>query len=452
MAIFTFNEALKKSGTKATEVTSLGLPNQNNNTQSQSQVFLNKSTMGQIFSPETAKEVPGALYDTFVKQPLKFAKSAVESPINMVQSAMGKPITSTPGKGLMGEEITSYQSDFQNKTLPAVEKGEISPLEGTLQTTGDVARGALDALGAEGLIKGGIAATKGVVENAPKVIQAIKPAVSATGRVLKNTGEGAYGITITPEKSTLQAMQNYQAKQPSLFSRIKNMVTGATTDGQPITEANTAARKGLVGTEWQLGVQAKQVANDLWKSTILPKLQSVKGAVNMKSFLGEVEKEIAKSGGDITRRTALKEALNAIKNDYKNVSNINLEKLQDYKKGWAEFLPDATYNGKPIAASLKEVHNLMAQKAREVIYKYIGEEGKQAYIDWGNLQSIEEAGIKSGLGDPAAKSISKNAWQFIMNKVITPIATTGGKVLYKTGEGLEFIGQKGAKKVGDIIK
>ena len=39
-----------------------------------------------------------------------------------------------------------------------------------------------------------------------------------------------------------------------------------------------------------------------------------------------------------------------------------------------------------------------------------------------------------------------------MNKAITPVVTIGGKILYRTGEGLEFIGNRGAKKVGDIIE
>jgi hypothetical protein len=38
-----------------------------------------------------------------------------------------------------------------------------------------------------------------------------------------------------------------------------------------------------------------------------------------------------------------------------------------------------------------------------------------------------------------------------MDKAVTPVATVVGKILYKTGEGLEFIGESGAKKVGDIV-
>ena len=39
-----------------------------------------------------------------------------------------------------------------------------------------------------------------------------------------------------------------------------------------------------------------------------------------------------------------------------------------------------------------------------------------------------------------------------MDNTVTPIATIAGKVLYKTGEGLELIGNSGAKRVRDIIQ
>ena len=62
-----------------------------------------------------------------------------------------------------------------------------------------------------------------------------------------------------------------------------------------------------------------------------------------------------------------------------------------------------------------------------------------------------KAGVKS-IADPAKRSFSRNVWEALMDKAITPVATTAGKILYRTGEGLEFIGKQGAKKVKDIVK
>jgi hypothetical protein len=281
--------------------------------------------------------------------------------------------------------------------------------------------------------------------------QAIAGNAPAAGRILKAVGEKTYGVTITPEEKTAQMMQGYQASGGTFAERVKGLVTGTEAAGKPITEANTAARLGMVGSEWDLGVQGKQLSTKLWKDVIQPKLAAIKEPVNLKTFFGEVEKNISKVS-DLTRRNILKEGLEAIKEDYKNVGKISLEKLQNYKEGWAEFIPEATYKGKPIAGAIKAVKDLMASKARSIIYKYVGEEGRQAYIDYGNLQSIMKAGIKSAIVDPAKQSITRDIWRFIMDKAVTPAATLFGKVLYRTGEGLEFVGNPGAKTVGDIIQ
>lgn len=316
----------------------------------------------------------------------------------------------------------------------------------TLGVISDVAQTGLNVAG----IEGGIKTAQAVPRVASNVATKLKPAIATTGRVLKEGGKGAYSTTITPQETTARATMAYDAQQPSLVGRVKNFLNNEKTEGKPITESDTAARFGLVGTEYRLGVQAKQVASKLWDDVVSPRLDSVKGKINMKSFLGEIEKEIGKTT-DLTRRGVLKEALDVVKEDYKKVSGFNLKKLQDYKEGWAEFVPEGAYKGKPIGPAVKEVHSIMADKARQLIYKYAGDDIKQAYIDYGNLKSIEKAGLKSTLGDPASKSFSRGAWEFVMNKAITPVATVFGKVLYRTGEGLEFIGDSGAKTVGDIV-
>lgn len=42
--------------------------------------------------------------------------------------------------------------------------------------------------------------------------------------------------------------------------------------------------------------------------------------------------------------------------------------------------------------------------------------------------------------------------QSILSSTITPVITTGGQVLYKTTEGIEFIAPKGMKTVNDIFR
>lgn len=275
--------------------------------------------------------------------------------------------------------------------------------------------------------------------------------IAPAGKTLKGVGEAAYGLTIPMEETTRLAMQGYQANQGSLMNRLKGMMTGQTKGAKPITEANTAARYGLVGTEWELGVQANKLQGEIWEKTVSPRLKAAKEVTDMRQFITEMRQDIIKNTPELGRRKDLLEALDAFSEDYKKVGKIGGEKLQEYKEGWAKNIPEATYKGKPIGSALKEIKNQAASKARQKIYEVVGPEGKQAYIDYTNLKSIAKSGIKS-VKDPATRSFTRNVWEALMNKVLTPVATMGGKVLYKTGEGIEFIGNIGAKKVGDIIQ
>ena len=358
------------------------------------------------------------------------------SPLAPIVEPIAKPIR----KGV--EFVADKISD-----IPEVQKfAQTKAGETTERIAEDV--GNLSTIAATATIGPRVPQVAGTV--AKTAVKPVAPIARGTGRTLKNLGEKSYSLTVTPEEGALLAKQSYEATRGSVFNKVKNVMTGDDID-KPTMPANTAARKGLVGTEWQLGVQAKRVADDLWTKTIAPRLDEVKGQVGMKSFFGTVEKQIKRGTKELSRKNAKLEALQALREEFKNVNNVSLKKLQAYKEGWAEFIPEATYKGKPIASALKDVKNVAAEQARKVIYKFAGDDIKQAYIDYGNLKSIAKAGIKS-VGDPAKKGISRNVWEFVMDKLVTPVATISGKVLYRTGEGFEFIGKKGARKVGDVIK
>lgn len=318
------------------------------------------------------------------------------------------------------------------------------------QTTSRVAEDLTNA----GAVAGGLLGAEGTLKGAGKAAkatgEAVKPAIAGTGRAMKAAGEGSYGVTVNPSEGTARALQTYKENTPNLVSRIKNTMSGDT-KGKPITEANTAARYGLMGTEQEIGVQAGRYMNKVWKEKVEPALNQTKGKLDMKKFFDVVQNEIQATVPELSRRADLKEALDALRSQYGKVSKVSLRKLQDYKSGWAQTLPESTWKNKPIAGALKEVKKIASDKAREFIYENAPESIKQDYIDYGNLKSIREAGIKSGVGDLAKKSIGRGAWQFVMDKAVTPVATVLGKILYKTGEGLEFIGDDGAKTVGDIV-
>ena len=390
-----------------------------------------------------------------IKQGIQQGKTT-QSPLGMLESgikvgegAVGAafsplaPIFKPLEKGIEKsvEEISDY---------PAVQKfagtraGQI-----TARAAEDIGGLATIAQGVAGFKVGG-KLPKATGELTGRAVEQAKPDVAAIGRTLKAGGEGAYGVTITPQEGTARALQTYKEKTPDLATRIRNTISGET-KGKPTTEANTAARYGLIGTEQEIGVQAGRYMEKIWKENVQPALHGAKGKLEMNKFWSALEKKIRVENPELTRRNALLSGLEDLKSGYGKVSSVGLEKLQTYKEGWTKFQSEQVWKGKPIASATKEVMKMAGDTARDFIYKNTPEGTKQAYIDYGNLRSIREAGIKSGVGDPAKKSISRGAWQFVMDKAVTPIATTIGKILYRTGEGLEFVGEPGAKTVGDIV-
>lgn len=368
----------------------------------------------------------------------------IASPLTQALAPVMEPIQKNVVDPIVQSKIGEKATDWMAKKIP----------EPVLGATSDTLETFLNMMAVEGMGK--------TVEAAPRAFSKLKgkmagggpgkgsPIVAGTGRILQRAGEGSYSVTVVPKEGGIRAMQTYQSKTPNVLTRIKNTFTGQT-EGRPITPANTAARYGIVGTEKGLGIKAQAVARDLWKGKVAPELAKVKGAVDMKSFIKELQKDVNKIG-DLSRRSSLQKALDTFAEDYAHVGKIGLEKLQSYKEGWGKFLPEKTYKtGEPISTAFKEVQNMARRKATGIIYKHLGEAGKKNYIDYGNFKTIMEDAIKAG-GDPAKKSLSRGAWQFVMDKAITPTVTVAGKVLYKTGEGLEFWGRPGAKTVGDVMK
>lgn len=378
-------------------------------------------------------------------QQAKNAKNPLELLRGGTKLAAGAINTALTPFAPVGEAVGAGVNAVSNKIsdIPAVQK--------FAQTgAGQVVAGGAEDVQNLATITGAIAGGMKTPKIAKSVGEISKPVVAGTGRTLKAVGEGSYGITTPPSEGTARALQTYKESTPNLATRIKNTITGEIKN-KPTTEANTAARYGLIGTEQEIGVQSGRYMNKIWKEKVQPALFQAKGTLDMKKFWSVLEKKIRSENPELTRRNALLEGLNDLKSEYGKVSKVGLPKLQTYKEGWTKFQSEQVWKGKPIASATKEVMKMAGDEARDFIYKNTPEETRLDYIDYGNLKSIREAGIKSGVGDLAKRSISRNAFQFIMDKAVTPIATTMGKILYRTGEGLEFVGDSGAKTVGDIV-
>jgi hypothetical protein len=272
--------------------------------------------------------------------------------------------------------------------------------------------------------------------------------LSGAGGVMSAAGKGAYkALAIPTSKIEANMIQAYQARTP-FFQRIGAVLKGD--QNGPVTADETAFAKGLFGREKDIGVQARRVASKLWDGGIKPALERSGTTVNMPQFFADVEKQIIDQTPELSRQKGLLEALSALKEDYAGVEDVPLLKLQEFKSGWAERVPQKAYQGKDIAGMFQNVLNEAAGNARQRIYQELGPEVRRAYIDYGNLQSLAEWGQTAMTGGKF-KGGTGGFLNALKDAILTPVATIGGHLIYKTGKGMQFIGPVGAKTLSDLF-
>lgn len=272
--------------------------------------------------------------------------------------------------------------------------------------------------------------------------------LGVAGNTLSGLGKVLYKAIIPRGTREAQLLQAYKAGSP-LLDRIRIAATGQSKS--PITVGDTAFNKGLLGTESMLGVQAKQAKGTLWNDFVGPSLSKSDFQVDMKGFFDSVEQKIMSQNADFTRRSSLLEALQAMREDFSNFRVSDLTQLQKFKEGWAKFIPEKAYKGKPIGGAFKEVQDLAADQARDTIYSVLGPEVRRAYLDYGNLLALEELGIKAMTGGKL-KGGAGSFLSGIYEMALTPVATIGGRVVYKTGEGITLVGPPGVATLGQLLE
>ena len=267
------------------------------------------------------------------------------------------------------------------------------------------------------------------------------------GKALEGIGATAAKIFIPKSDAEAGMLQSYKASN-TLLDRIKSVISGGKVKA-PSTAGSTAFEKGLMGTESMIGVQAKRAQNKLWSGLIRPALKSVTNPVDMDKFFSDAEASIIKDNPELGRQKSLLDALQSVKEDYAGVKTQTLEQLQKLKEGWAEFVPEKAYKGQSIAGAYNDVRNTLAGQARTQIYNALGDNVKQAYLDYGNLYGITALGRKSMTG--AIKGGTGTTLKNLLERFTVPIGTIGGQTLYKIGQIAEFAGPAGAKTLQDIL-
>lgn len=286
---------------------------------------------------------------------------------------------------------------------------------------------------------GGIGATIGAVTaGASKII----------GDVAKSAGKKIYDFVIPTSMKEAKLLQSYRANVP-FTERLSTALAGGESKA-PTTAASTAFDQGLKGTESMIGIQAKRASNNIWKDVIKPSLDKSNAVVDMPTFFDSVEKKIISETPELSRQKDLLEALQAMKEDYSGVGQVTLNDLQKFKEGWAQFVPEKAYMGKPISGAFNDVKDTAADLARQAIYNNLGKDVKKAYFDYGNLQGLQELGQKAMTGGKLKGGFG-SFWSAIKDMALTPIGTVGGRTLYRTGQGIQFFGKPGAAILSDIL-
>lgn len=274
-----------------------------------------------------------------------------------------------------------------------------------------------------------------------KAAQVAGTATKAAGYALTKAGIG-----LSAKEAPL--IQAYRARTP-LRERIAAVITDDTAKMGPITNRETALRRNLFGSETMIGVQARRGASRVWQQVIEPALKQSTASISFPKFIDEIAEQI-ESIPDLSRRKGLQHALEAFKDDFGQVGDIDLLQLQKYKEGWRKFLPDKAFKGEPIAGTFREIQNIASQLARNKIIREVGDDVRAAYFDYGNLVNLQELGQRALTNSKLKGGFFQGA-SGLLNMVLTPVATTGGLTLYKAGKGLEFVGAKGLNTVKQIF-
>jgi hypothetical protein len=389
-----------------------------------------------------------------VTAPLVRTGAAIESGLDQT---LGRGINMLKGNG----NVPTTSGQEANAAADSIESGADQTLAGQAGTVAGTVAPYLTPAGAEDAGAGfiakhapaairntaiGTAQTGDVVQGAETGVGG--EVLGALGAPVKAIAKGAYkALAIPMSKAEAKMVQAYKANVP-FIKRVATALKGES--GGPITADETAFRKGLMGTEAGIGIQAKKASNNLWKDAIKPALDRTDTKVNMPKFFDTIEEKIKTENPELSRQNSLIEALNALREDYAGVEDVSLAKLQDFKKGWAAFVPQKAYQGKDIAGAFSDVKNEAAGEARQAIYGALGPDIKQAYIDHGNLQSLAEWGQTAMTGSKF-KGGTGGLINAAKDAILTPVGTFGGLMLYKVGQGMEFVGAPGARYISDLF-
>lgn len=404
--------------------------------------------------------LPTALKKTFTETADKFGKEP--SLLDKASIAGTLPLrVAGATAGALGEAISEPIADVAHKVFSALRPEAQADLQDFGQKLSDKLEEVKSSMNPE-IYKSlsdivNVASFYGGGKGAGAVAKEVAPVVGKTGEVVSGVGRGVsavgeklYGATIKPDTHLAELEMTYKANNP-LPKRIADTISGKETTA-PILPSETAARQGVAGTEKMVGIQAERAADKIWSERLGPQIKESPAVLSKEDLFSPIEKRISETA-EPSKRQAYQEAYEAIKEDYRQYPELfNLDQGQALKRGLDEFTPEKLFKGKNVANEYKVLANDMANAIRQKTYEVLPEGAKKDFIDWGNLQALRKIGIQS-ITEPIVKvggfgTLVHHLW----NIAAIPITTVGGKVLYKVGNVLQFLGKEGEKTFGSHLK
>lgn len=276
-------------------------------------------------------------------------------------------------------------------------------------------------------------------------------AATTAGRGTKAVGGAVYKSAIPPSTREAEKIVSYQADTPFL-KRAANAMAGKVSDKKPVTRADTALERGLMGSQSAVGVGARRQADKLWETKIAPAVDKSEVIVSKRDLFDPLERRVADTT-EPAKRQAYQDALDALKEDYNAFPEyFSLKEAQSLKRGLDEFTPEKVFKGKSVANEYRMLQADMADAIRDKTYNALDDVNiRKDYVDYGNLAELEKLGVKA-LSEQGFKGGFGNFWSSMWDMVTVPVKTVGGQTLYRVGDVVEFVGDRGIKKFGDFLR
>lgn len=298
--------------------------------------------------------------------------------------------------------------------------------------------------------KGAQVAGRTALNTTVGAVEKVGSGLEKTGNVVESTAKILSDNAFTPNIKEAELLQGFKASVP-LSKRVESFFTGKELPDKPRTTGATALEKGIAGTEGSMGIQAARKAQTLWTDTIQPAVKSIKTKLTKDEIFSDIQKGIDKIK-DATTKKSFQDGFDSVKQDYKKFKDFTYEEAQAIKSELDRKIPAKMFRGKDVTGSANNIRKLMADSIRNRTYQVLDDVNiKKDYLDYGNLKNIMEHGAKA----TTKGQFKGGAGTFISGMyemAVTPIKTIGSQVLYKSANGLRFVGGKGFKNFGQYLE